>query len=148
MNDKNFPHKGIQASVSDSRAVGYLLRVRSIIFLFLQLSVEVDCGAAQEMRSGHLGQDRDTCPDVPRPLMQFTLCRHLVTSTATSLARGVKPLQCHCHWAVSSWPRVVSLPSVKVLVGDPASCACLPEGARICVDVGTIAITPAQLSYS
>lgn len=100
LNDKNFSRKGIQASVSDSRAVGYLLGVRSIIFLFLQLSDEVGWGAAQEMRSGHLGP------------------AGLVLS--------------HC-------------PVSRCWLVTQQACACLPEGAWVCVDVGTLAITPAQL---
>lgn len=145
--DKNFPHEGIQASVSDSRVMGYLLRVRSIILLFPQLSAVHGCGAASGMRSGHLGQDRDTSPGILRPLMQFMFMQPFGYQHWHFPGQGVKFLQCHCHRATSSWSRVVSLPSVTVLVGDTASCACLPEGAWVCVDVGTLAIILSQPSY-
>lgn len=70
--------------------MGYLVRVRSVTLLFLQLS-EAGCYAALGARSGHSGEEGDACPEVPRLLMHFMLYSQLITNPTTASEQGAKP---------------------------------------------------------
>lgn len=96
------------------------------------------CYSAQAVRSGHSGEEEDTCPEVPRLFMLFILYSQLITNPTTPSEQEV-PLATKTRPGalVLSRGRVnleflaAERPSVKVVVTQPAVLACQQKPAYV-----------------